>query len=658
MRKARLALGIALFLFLVFCFWSLNQRHLVCVDSMRRISHNNSLFSTTHPESMSTNLKHVETSGAPTVSQGLNLVGQRRRIAILSYNNGRAGHKLLADPVLAEMVRCNHAVYARTHGYDYISPERNSTTWSASRFILNGLRYKTFSVLSNFDKYDVLVWIDHDAVFFNQDLSVDHWLDKVMSANSDILVAEDLPGYKFNAGLQVIKTTAWTRMFYESAIDEILKTSTDATYLEQPIFYRLHDELEGAKQKIQIHTPRNDFQAFLKVKTDFKSTSWVVHGTFCDNCDLGKYVRQDECQLQNVKGEKPQETDTDSRGDDTYSVKKRQATQGASQTLDRDVGHTRPHAAVCLSGAVRTLTSRLSFSTIDAALNMQEGVEVDIFCLLTYNEKRAEVNSKGVIYQTDDEESIKLTVDSLAKHNTFGNCIYEKRDLELEKAVQCDFGAAGNRLIDRTRDTVSIRQGVPMLKRKMCYQMIVDAEKTRSKQAGTDWTYDSVISLRPDIFFFQPLTAAHLLPKVPTFPAPAHTSHLGPDVRGFPNDHVAFLPRAHAERYFSLANVYTNCTTTSSESPFILDLITKYFSGVLIDLEAVVPYSLNRPGLNVQHCERVAYFELNIGEQESRYWMKECEQFISWFFDVDKEGRNSSAVYDFWKRNSGQKGSA
>lgn len=656
MKKARSTL--ALTLFLVFCFCSWTQRYLVCDDSRRRISLGISSISANHPASMSTNLNHVETSRAPTLSPGLNGVVKQRRIAILSYNSERAGHKLLADPVLAGMVRCNHAGYARRHGYDYISPERNSTTWSAARFILNGLRYKTFSILSNFDKYDVLVWIDHDAVFFNQDLSVEYWLDKVMSVNSDILMAEDLPGYKFNAGLQVIKTTPWARMFYESAIDQILNTSTNATYLEQPIFYRLHDQLEGAKQKIQIHTPRNDFQAFLKVKTDFKSTSWVVHGTFCDNCDLGKYVRQDECSLQNVTL-RAQETDADSRRNDTHSVKKHRATKGATQEEDRGVGHlelprnSRPRAAVCFSGAVRTFTSKLSFSTIYAALNFQEGVEVDIFCLLTYDENRKEVNSKGMIYPYDDEESIKLTVDSLTKHNTFGNCIYEKGDLDLEKAVQCDFGAAGSRLIDRTGDRVDVRQGVPMLKRNMCYQMIVDAEKTISKQAGTDWTYASVISLRPDIFFFQPLTAAHLFPKVPTFPAPAHTSHLGPHVRGFPNDHVAFLPRAHAERYFSLAKVYSNCTTTSSEPPFITDLITKYFSGVETDIETVVPYSLNRPGLSVQHCERVAYFERNIGKQESRYWMKECEKFISWFFDVDKGGRNSSTVYDFWKQTSG-----
>ena len=297
MRKAQSSFALTLFLLL--CFWSWNQHSLVHDCTRPGVSLGNSSSSAAHPESVSTNSNQVDTARAPYAGQRGTQLVQRRKIAILSYNDARQGHKFLADPVLAGTVRCNHKAYAHRYGYHYISPERNSTTWSASRFILNGLRYKTFSILSNFDEYDILVWIDHDAVFFNQDLSVEYWLDEVMSADSDILMAEDLPGYKFNAGLQIIKTTPWTRNFYESAVDEMLKTSTNATYLEQPIFYRLYDQLEGAKQKLQIHKPRNEFQAFLKVKTDFKSTSWVVHGTFCDACDLVDYVRDVECKVRN-----------------------------------------------------------------------------------------------------------------------------------------------------------------------------------------------------------------------------------------------------------------------------------------------------------------------------------------------------------------------
>ena len=50
------------------------------------------------------------------------------------------------------------------------------------------------------------------------------------------------------------------------------------------------------------------------------------------------------------------------------------------------------------------------------------------------------------------------------------------------------------------------------------------------------------------------------------------------------------------------------------------------------------------------------YFGLNIGERDSRYWLKECERFITWFFDVDKGGRNSSQVYSFWQQNSREHG--
>lgn len=224
-----------------------------------------------------------------------------RRIAILSYSDGSDAN---ADPktngfdlsnrTLREMVRCNHARYAERHGYAYVSPEHGSSAWVAARLVLNGLRYKTFAILTHFDAYDVIVWIDHDAIFHRTDLSVDHWLDDEMRADADIMMAEDLPGYKFNAGVQIIKTTEWSRRFYESAVDQILVTDLNATYLEQPIFYRLHDALDREKRKIHVYTPRWRFQAFLKVEGELRDTSWVAHATQSGR-DLGELVEPDAC---------------------------------------------------------------------------------------------------------------------------------------------------------------------------------------------------------------------------------------------------------------------------------------------------------------------------------------------------------------------------
>ena len=101
--------------------------------------------------------------------------------------------------------------------------------------MLNGIRYKTFAILSHFDDYEVLVWIDHDAVFHKIDTPVEYWLGEKMSPNADLLMAEDIPGYKFNAGVQIIKTTEWAKNFYETAVDSILQTDIAATYLEQPL---------------------------------------------------------------------------------------------------------------------------------------------------------------------------------------------------------------------------------------------------------------------------------------------------------------------------------------------------------------------------------------------------------------------------------------
>jgi len=217
--------------------------------------------------------------------------GGSSRIAILSYSNLREDPSKQtnhANFTLYKMVRCNHEAYAGKYGYDYLSPSYMSAKWLASHFVLNGLRYKTFTILSHFDEYDVLVWIDHDAIFYNMDLSVEYWLTK-MGSEADILMAEDLPGYKFNAGLQIIKTTNWTKTFYAKAIDELLRTDVNAGYIEQPIFYKLYDTLEHGHRKIKIHTPRNTFQAFLKVKSDLSNTSWVVHATQC-KCDLSLHI--------------------------------------------------------------------------------------------------------------------------------------------------------------------------------------------------------------------------------------------------------------------------------------------------------------------------------------------------------------------------------
>ena len=135
----------------------------------------------------------------------------KHSVAIWSYNNERQDHAILSNRTLGDMVRCNHMAYAKAHGYEYISPQPGSSSWTASNSSLNGLRYKTFSILSRFDEYDVIVWIDHDAVFNNFNLSIDYWIEEKMHIEADILMAEDLPGYRFNAGLQIIKTTPWSQ---------------------------------------------------------------------------------------------------------------------------------------------------------------------------------------------------------------------------------------------------------------------------------------------------------------------------------------------------------------------------------------------------------------------------------------------------------------
>ena len=50
----------------------------------------------------------------------------KRSVAILSYNNVRQDHAILSNRTLGDMVRCNHMAYAKAHGYEYISPNREA----------------------------------------------------------------------------------------------------------------------------------------------------------------------------------------------------------------------------------------------------------------------------------------------------------------------------------------------------------------------------------------------------------------------------------------------------------------------------------------------------------------------------------------------------
>ena len=185
------------------------------------------------------------------------------------------------------MVRCNHEAYAATHGYHYANPLLNTSSWQASRFVLNGIRYKTFAILSHLDRYDVVIWIDYDATFYNMVMLVTHWTDNMGAA--EILMAADIPGYKFNTGLQIIKSSEWTKNFYSSAVDSLIDSDVNASYVDQPILYKLHDSIEGGKEKVKIYKPRGDFQAFLKIKSDLRPSSWVVHATQCA-CDPSKFI--------------------------------------------------------------------------------------------------------------------------------------------------------------------------------------------------------------------------------------------------------------------------------------------------------------------------------------------------------------------------------
>jgi len=116
---------------------------------------------------------------------------------------------------------------------------------------------------------------------------VTHWTDNMGA--EEILMAADIPGYKFNTGLQIIKSSEWSKNFYSSAVDSLIDSDVNPSYVDLPILYKLHDSIEGAKEKVMMYKPRGDFQAFLKIKSDLRPSSWVVHATQFA-CDPIKFI--------------------------------------------------------------------------------------------------------------------------------------------------------------------------------------------------------------------------------------------------------------------------------------------------------------------------------------------------------------------------------
>lgn len=165
-----------------------------------------------------------------------------RKVAVLSYTDSSV---LSKHAERARIVRCNHEAYAQRHNYTYISPVEGSTLWSALHLLGHGTRAKTASLLLHLRTFDYLLWVDADVVFYNRRLSVDPWIDRMDSANADILAASnDVSSYQsepnaeftavpFNAGALLVRGSEWAASFLSKAVPELRARPLDAQKQDQ-----------------------------------------------------------------------------------------------------------------------------------------------------------------------------------------------------------------------------------------------------------------------------------------------------------------------------------------------------------------------------------------------------------------------------------------
>lgn len=204
-------------------------------------------------------------------------------IAILSYCS--------YNNTFCDISRCNHQRYANKFNYTYINPNVDSDEYHLSTFLLHGTRYKTYSIIKHMKQFEWILWIDSDALFMNFEITIEDWIQKAQKKDANIVVARDIPGFPFNAGVMLIKSDTWSKQFFRRAVPEIIKRQIKDPKQDQPVFFNFLEKNQyDEKNKILILKQRNRFQAFIKMR-ELSAASWIVHLTCCkgQQCNLRLY---------------------------------------------------------------------------------------------------------------------------------------------------------------------------------------------------------------------------------------------------------------------------------------------------------------------------------------------------------------------------------
>lgn len=268
--------------------------------------------------------------------------------------------------------------------------------------------------------------------------------------------------------------------------------------------------------------------------------------------------------------------------------------------------------AVCIVGAPRSFSyaSRSIRESISASK-----VDVDYFFVLRWS-SHAQRNSKDEKPATNRNPSwVKIRPFIQA----FSPVVVLNSTTEFREDKNCPVPQQAWDQQDQSGQAAIERSWETMVGFKECFMAVEDHEANRHAM------YHAVVRLRTDTFFYGPMTSNLLLPAEATFPRGRIGCSLSGDPLFCVNDHLAFLPRAVASRYFDMADRYRFCGVrlasfqdehdywrTIHKGKWLLSraIVVEFNrSGVVPWRRELVPYSILRREKLIQSCDRAAIRE-------------------------------------------------
>ena len=152
----------------------------------------------------------------------------------------------------------NQIHYATKHGYSFIAYDDTMVpfdivTWN-----------KVFVIQKHLDNFEWVMWIDSDAIFTNMNITIN---EIIKSCDKDMIIADDIGGWKMNTGVMFWKNTDWSK-----------------NILNKWCNMRKISHAQGAEQQQLIHLLENESNFEIKKRNLFnshpdehKSSDFILH---------------------------------------------------------------------------------------------------------------------------------------------------------------------------------------------------------------------------------------------------------------------------------------------------------------------------------------------------------------------------------------------